>query len=473
MRVYHEVMVLKVVSLTLLLGVSIAAAQDGLPTRVPPANGALTVRVRPFAVLPAIDGVPARAMHLVDEPGTRRLFVNDMRGPIYTVDYGGRTVRPYLDVNAPAWGVMVQYGGRERGVQSFTLHPQFGRAGTPGYGKLYTFTDTSNTKPTPDFRPGGGSRSHDTVLLEWTAKTPTAEVYDGGPPRELMRIEQPFPNHNGGLVAFNSTAAPGTPDFGLLYVSNADGGSAGDPLNLSQNLASIFGKVLRIDPLGTSSANGKYGIPPSNPFVADKNPATLGEIYAYGVRNGQRFVWDSKNGNLLLADIGQNSIEEISLVPAGANLGWNIWEGSYRFDRTLSAVNARSDPRVTYPFVEIGHADPLLQSRSALTIGTVYRQTEIKALTNLLVFGEIVSGEIFYVNADTLPDGGSAAVRRVLLSEGGVGKTLLELIREENVRQGQPPATRADLRFGVGPNGQIFLLNKGDGTIRVMVPQAP
>jgi hypothetical protein len=151
-----------------------------------------------------------------------------MRGPLYTVSYDGRVVTQYLDVNAPRWGVRVQSTGRERGLQSFAIHPQFGLAGTPGFGKLYTWTDTSNTVPEPDFVPGGGNNTHATVLLEWTAKTPAAATYDGGPPREVLRLEQPFANHNGGHLSFNPLAMPGSADFGLLYVGAADGGSGGD-----------------------------------------------------------------------------------------------------------------------------------------------------------------------------------------------------------------------------------------------------
>jgi hypothetical protein len=462
-------------AVAILLVASPALAQstaDPFPTPIPATEGAITVSFREFAVVPDMDGIAPRMMTLVNEPGTRRLFVNDMRGPLYSVSYDGKTVRTYVDVNAPTWGVVVQSGGRERGVQSFAFHPQFGQAGTRGFGKFYTFTDTANTKPTPDFRPLGGTRTHDTVLLEWTARTPSADTYDGGPPRELMRLEQPFANHNGGLIAFNTTAAPGSADFGLLYVSFADGGSGGDPLNMAQNLGSIYGKLLRIDPLGTNSANGKYGIPSSNPFVPDNNPGTLGEIYAYGLRNPQRFTWDSKNGNLFLADIGQNIVEEVDLVTAGANLGWNVWEGSFKYlgREGVDRANPRADPKVTYPVVEYGQADPLLQPQSAVTMGAVYRQTAIKQLANLLIFADQPSGEIFYVSADNLPKGGQDPVHRILLNDGGAGKTLLELIKANNTKQGRPPATRADLRFGVGPDGQIFLLNKGDGVVRVLVP---
>src|SRR5688572_23437349 len=111
--------------------------------------GAIAVNVADFASLPDLAGVAARMMLLTDEPGTRRLFVNDMRGPLYTVSYDGRTVTRYVNINDAKWGVSVQSMGRERGFQSFAVHPQFGRAGTPGFGKLYTWTDSTNTMPSP------------------------------------------------------------------------------------------------------------------------------------------------------------------------------------------------------------------------------------------------------------------------------------------------------------------------------------
>ena len=115
------------------------------------------VNVAEFASLPDIGGQTARTMLLVDEPGTRRLFVNDMRGPLYAVSYDGRTVAPYLD-STRRLGRAVQSRGNERGFQSFAFHPQFGQPGTPGFGKFYTLTDTSNTTAAADFKPGGGTR---------------------------------------------------------------------------------------------------------------------------------------------------------------------------------------------------------------------------------------------------------------------------------------------------------------------------
>lgn len=446
-------------------GCAFAQGIEPYPQPINTREGVIRVNAAEFAAVPDAGGEPARIMLLIDEPGTRRLFVNDMRGPLYSVSYDGKSVAKYLDVNADNWGVKVQSQGRERGFYSFAFHPQFAQQGARGYGKFYTYTDTTNMQPKPDFVPGGGTDTHDTVLLEWTAKTPSAATYDGGAPRELVRFRQPFANHNAGMAAFNPLARPGSADYGLLYFSLADGGSGGDPLHLAQNLAAPFGKFLRIDPLGTNSANGKYGIPASNPFVNDNNPRTLGEIYAYGVRNGQRFAWDAKTGTMFMAEIGQNIVEEISVVTAGANLGWNTWEASFKFiDRThIELTGTRADAKVTYPIVEFDHRDPLFGNNVAITGLVVYRGTAIPQLANLLIFGDNPSGEVFYVNADRLPTGGQDAIRRVLFNGD---KTLLQLIREKNATQRRSPADRADLRFGTGPENRIFLLNKQDGTIR-------
>jgi glucose/arabinose dehydrogenase len=312
-------------------------------------------------------------------------------------------------------------------------------------------------------------------LLEWTAKNPSASAYDGSAPREVIRLEQPYGNHNAGHLTFNPLAKAGDADYGLLYMGFADGGSGGDPLGHAQNLNSAFGKILRFDPLGTNSANGKYGIPAANPFANDGKNDTLGEIYAYGVRNPQRLFWDPKNGNMFMSDIGQDTVEKVSQVTAGANLGWNVWEGSFRFTRGAgrgSQVNVegpRSDSKITYPVAEYGQLDPLLQSGSAAIGGLVYRSTRIPRLTNLLIFGDNPSGEIFYVNADNLPKGGQDAIRRILLNDNGAQQTFLQVIKEKNAAQGRTPATRADLRFAEGPDGQIFLTNKRDGTIRLLI----
>ncbi len=447
--------------------------RDPFPNPIPAEDGVIKVNFVEFATLPEVNGLPARPMLMSYEPGTRRLFVNDMHGALYSVSSDGKNVTPYLDHSTPRWELQVQFQNFERGFQSFTFHPQFNQRGARGYGKIYTYLDTSNQSLKPDWVPPGGKMTHHAVLLEWTAKNPTAATYDGDAPRELMRWERPFVNHNGGQLGFNPLARPGSDDYGLLYLGNADGGSGGDPMNQAQNLASTFGKILRIDPLGNNSANGKYGIPKDNPFVNDNDPNTLGEIYAYGARNPQRFAWDSKTGRMYMADIGQGIVEEVGPVTKGANLGWRIWEGSYRFvaGQEVSLDTPRGDPKVTYPVVEFAQLDPLLMNSSAVTMGYVYRHNRIKPLSNLLLFGDNPSGEMFYVHADKLPpNGGQDAIRRILFNHKGETKTLLQLVTERNESQGKKSANRADLRYGEGPDGRLFILNKWDGVVREIVP---
>ena len=441
---------------------------DPFPDPITATEGAITVRYQEFATLPDIDGVAPRMMALQDEPGTRRLFVNDQRGQLYTVSYDGRTVTKYLDLNE--LGVKVQSQGRERGMQSFALHPQFSQQGAPGYGKIYAWVDVMPEGAT-DFQPGGGQHTNDNVMVELSARNAAAATYDGGPARELFRIEDPFQNHNGGRTMFNPLARPGDEDYGLLYQGVADGGSGGDPLNNSQNLGSIFGKILRIDPLGRNSPNGKYGIPASNPFVKDGK--ALGEIYASGVRNPQRFSWDSRNGRMFMSDIGQNTVEEVSVVTKGANLGWNVWEGSYRFVSRdgVSLENPRSDPKVTYPIVEWAQVDPLFASPQVAASGlAIYRDGPITALRDKVLFADLPSGEMFWVSADDLPRGGQSSIRRVLFEDGGQPRKLLELIQAKNRAQGKNPVNRADLKIHMGNEGKVYVLNKGDGVIRVLTP---
>lgn len=157
----------------------------------------------------------------------------------------------------------------------------------------------------------------------------------------------------------------------------------------------------------------------------------------------------------------------MSLAPRGGDLGWNAWEGSFRFVNRggVDRSNARGDRRHVYPVVEWGHDDPLMIGRAAVTGIHVVRGGPLRALRGRVLFGDFPSGEIFHFDADDLPRGGNQAIGRVLLDDGsGEPRTLLQLIRGKN-----PGAQRADLRFGAGPDDRVFVLNKHDGTIREMV----
>ena len=158
----------------------VADVADPFPVPLPPAAG-VTVSIAEFASLPDLDGQPAQMMHLVDESGTQRLFVNDMRGPLYSISYDGRTVLPYLDLGSPRWALALYIDSTNRGFRSFAFHPQFNTPGSPGYGKFYILADTHNASPS-----GQGATNSEglrySILLEWSAQDPTAVLYDGGPP---------------------------------------------------------------------------------------------------------------------------------------------------------------------------------------------------------------------------------------------------------------------------------------------------
>ena len=192
----------------------------------------------------------------------------------------------------------------------------------------------------------------------------------------------------------------------------------------------------------------------------------LADAYARGAASAGAEI-----RRMYLADIGQNQVEEISPVNSGANLGWNTWEGSYRYvNREVSLDNPRSAAGITWPVAEYDHADPLFQRQVAITGLVVYRSNTIAALQGKIVFGDNPSGELFYIDADADSQGGQAAIRRILINDGGQTKTFLQLIQDTNRAAGDEPAQRADLRFGYGPDSQIYLLNKHDGIIRLLQP---
>ena len=491
-------------------------SRDVFPGRIADGAEPLLVNVSDFARVPGVDGEPARLQRLVDVPGAGRLFVATDRGMIYAVSYDGADVSLYLDVGRDGAALppkLVLYGRRQGFLGGVAFHPRFADEGAPGFGKFYTLTEASDNGPSADFRPGRGSRDvFDTVLLEWTARDPAAWSYDGGPAREVMRIEQPYEEHNGGAVAFRPGAGPSAPDYGLLYMGLGDGGGEGDPLGLAQDLSKVYGKLLRIDPLGSNSANGRYGVPADNPFAGDGREDALGEIWAYGLRNPSSFGWDASNGNLYVADIGEAVSEEISLVRAGANLGWSRWEGSFRVVRRrglarrlvrlwswamhfaagadflrangqdVATAGMHGDAGVTYPVVEYGRHDPMFAGAGVAVTGVVVcRECGVAQLNGHVLFGDLPSGALMYFPADGLAKGGPEALRQVLLVEGagdvgaeGAGKTLLQLVQEERVAQGRAfPGRRVDLRFATSASGDVFLLNKRDGVVRRLDGPSP
>jgi glucose/arabinose dehydrogenase len=277
--------------------------------------------------------------------GSERLFVVEQAGRILIVDAGELLAEPFLDISEEV------LSGGERGLLGLAFHPQF--ADNRRYFVHYTRAED------------GAS-----VIAEFRVSSDPNRSRPAG--RALLRVSQPFANHNGGMIAFG-------PD-GFLYIALGDGGSAGDPGNRAQNPNVLLGKILRIDVDGRRP----YAIPPDNPFVAGGGRP---EIYALGLRNPWRFSFDRKRGRLYVGDVGQRQREEINIVRLRRNYGWRVLEGSRCFEPPEGCERRGLE----LPRTEYGHGG----GRCAVTGGYVYRGRDIPFLARTYVFGDYCSGEVF------------------------------------------------------------------------------
>jgi len=447
----------------------------------------LAVDLVDFVAFPAATGSFQRdgINFLAESPdNSGRLFVNDSRGGVRIIDNGVATSNIFLNLGtAPSVAgqpdidlVIGNFG--QQGQGGFTFHPDFATQGAPGFGKVYTaHSDNPSGKPTPDFQ-SPGSTSHHSVISEWQVDPNNPNAIDVTSRRELLRVGQPFADHNMQQIGFNPLASPADPDYGKLYISMGDGGNnsppiSTDPFQGGQNPGTPLGAILRIDPLGSNSANGHYGIPADNPFVGDPDlqhtltidesatpqDETLGEVWAYGLRNPHRFSWDTgQNGtaNMFISDIGQASIEEINLGFAGANYGWRDREGTFATDpnneNTLNALPGNDAAfGYTYPVAQYDHDEG-----NAVVGGFVYRGQTLSTLQGKYIFGDLVNGRMFYTDVGDMTLGNQAAVHELTLFHNGQERTLLQIMGN---------APRADLRFGVDSDGEIYVIAKRTGEI--------
>ncbi|WP_051109971.1 PQQ-dependent sugar dehydrogenase [Massilia niastensis] len=367
-------------------------------------------------------------------------------------DHDGASRQPRLFLDVSSLLVPLGLGERrfdERGLLGIAFHPQFKYNGL-----FYTFT-SQPVKGKADFStmPQGVAPNCHSVITEWRVKHPgkrNSEV-DLASARELLRIDKPQFNHNGGAIAFGHDQ--------MLYISVGDGGAADDEGmghvagGNAQSLApgNVLGKILRLDPLGRNSANGKYGIPPDNPFVGKMG---ADEIFAYGFRNPFRMSFDPY-GRLIVGDVGQNAIEEVDIVMAGGNYGWRIKEGTFLFN--TAGPNAPGfvfenspglPPNLVDPIAQYDHADGPGQDpkRVAVIGGYVYRGHKLDQLRGQYVFGDY-SG-----SGGATPNG-----HLFVLGRNN---------RVEHVVPTRPnPFTLAVLGFGQDARGELYLLANGTGTL--------
>ncbi|GAB2808956.1 hypothetical protein GCM10027176_12160 [Actinoallomurus bryophytorum] len=460
---------------SLVLSPQTAARADDQPITDPipenPITTGLGLTVEEFASFPKSEPIPApidarlmrwaRINYIGEVPdGSGRMYVPDLNGKMYLVDNG--TPHEYLDVGAAFAPEFFSGRGLGQGFGIVAFDPDFKRNG-----KFYTVHTelASATAKVPDLTPQPNTIYHG-VIDEWTADDPSAGTFHGTR-REVLRLGFAGQIHGIQEIGFNPNARRGDKDYGLLYIAAGDGGQGQAAGNTDpQNLGIPQGKILRIDPHGTNSANGRYGIPATNPFVG--KPGDIGEIYAYGMRDPHRFSWDTGGQHrLLLGHIGEHAIEGVWDVRAGDNLGWPNREGPFVFNKDdrcdlypLPADDAKYG--YDYPLAAYDHDPPAdwtcnADVGRAISGGYVYRGHKLPELYGKYIFGDLVDGSVLYTNEREMRRGGPRApiYRLMVFDRTGKRVTMQELAGDK----------RVDLRFGRDSEGEPFLISKANGKI--------
>jgi len=284
-------------------------------------------------------------VYVTSPPGDSRLFVVEQAGRIRIVTTPPRALAPFLDISS-----RVRSGG-EQGLLSMAFHPRYRDNG-------YFFVNFTD-------------RSGDTHIERFRVSS-DPNIADAGSTKLILKIDQPYSNHNGGLVMFGSD--------GMLYIGMGDGGSGGDPHGNGQNPRTLLGKMLRI---GVDGAE-PYTIPAGNPFPDGSGGRP--EIWATGLRNPWRFAFDRAANMLYIADVGQSQAEEVDVVPAnraGVNYGWNIMEGDLCYRSPACNRGQLQIPALTY-----GRAG----GACSVTGGFVYRGKRIPAIAGHYFYSDYCAG---------------------------------------------------------------------------------
>lgn len=293
----------------------------------------------------------------------------------------------------------------EGGLLGMAFHPNF--PATPQVFLSYTRTGPDAQHPLTS------------VISRFTSNDGGATL-DPASEQVILTLDQPFTNHKGGNIAFDR--------FGKLFIGLGDGGSANDPQNNGQNVNTLLGKLLRLDVDSTPATGKNYAIPSDNPFAAGGGAP---EIYAWGLRNPWRWSFDRDTGRLWLADVGQDTWEEVDIIERGGNYGWNVCEGAHLRGSSTPCANAA----FIDPIAEYGHSQGC-----AVTGGYVYRGASIPALLSDYVFGDFCSGTIW-----AWSDNGGAPIMQPVISSG------LSVVS-----------------FGQSSDGEVYVVNFG-GTLHKIV----
>ena len=332
------------------------ATARSTPTATPAATEpAATATPAPVATRVARPGLRLQRIGTFDNPvyvtappgDRRRVFVVEQGGVVRIVRGGRKLARPFLNISRRI------LAGGERGLLSLAFAPDYRSSG-----RFYVYFT---------------AKDGDIRIVEY--RRASANRADHGSARRVLSVSHPVSNHNGGLVLFG-------PD-GMLYAGLGDGGGGGDQHGRrgnGQNLGTLLGKIVRLDP--RPAGGRRYRVPSSNPFVGRRGARPA--IYAYGVRNPWRFAF-TPGGDLVVADVGQNEVEEVSIVRRpGANLGWRVFEGRRRYTPGERA------PGHVPPVIQRFHSD----GNCSITGGVVVRDPVLSALRGRYVFGDLCRGRI-------------------------------------------------------------------------------
>jgi glucose/arabinose dehydrogenase len=285
-------------------------------------------------------------------PGDNRFFVVEQRGTIRILQNGALLPGNFLDLQS-----IVNFDGQEQGLLGIAFHPNY----------------ATNHKFYVNYTADEGNR--ETHISEFTTMASDPNTADPNSERVLLVVNQPFPNHKGGQLVFG-------PD-GFLYIGLGDGGSGGDPMGNGQNTSTFLGKMLRISVDPPFATGKEYGIPADNPFVAGGG---LPEIFAYGLRNPWRFSFEPVTNRLFVADVGQDSWEEIDVLQKGGNFGWNVMEGKHCYPPGMATCDMTNK---ILPIFEYAHTDGI-----AVIGGHVYKGTAIPTLANKYIYADL-TGKIW------------------------------------------------------------------------------
>ncbi|MES2826594.1 MAG: PQQ-dependent sugar dehydrogenase [Bacteroidota bacterium] len=283
-----------------------------------------------------------------------RLFVCEQKGRISIIKNGMLLPAPFLDISDE---VLMMASSDEMGLLGLAFHPQYAKNG-----KFYVYFSQRIGRPKPE------GQDHKGILREYTVAKSNANQADKASGYNVLTIDEPESNHNGGDIKFG-------PD-GFLYIGIGDGGAYNDlhgEYGNGQNMNTLLGKILRID-----INKRPYAIPKDNPFITQKNARP--EIYAYGFRNPWRISFDRADGRLFAGDVGQKNWEEVDIVTRGGNYGWRVREGTH-----VKFPNDPDPKNWINPIIDYGRQEGI-----SVTGGFVYRGKKLPALYGKYIFGDLM-----------------------------------------------------------------------------------